>query len=398
MSLNVIVLQRVIPHYRLALFERLYNEFGWIVVTSSGTPNIGPLRFNNLVCEDLPFIKRYDFEWPSKTNGYRCNIPVRAIIDDTGADAVIAEFSMYMDSTYLLPLIRRVKGSPKLLFWSHGFNMDRGLTSARQRILQWPRALLSAMADGHICYSEEGRNYLSRFMGGDRLFVAPNTLDAGTLRREAGEITPMEAPGRPHLLAVGRMTADKDFARLVRIFRALLADFPGAALTVVGDGPAADQVRAAAGDELGRTIFLPGAEYNESRIAGYHESADLCVLTGAAGLGVNHALCYGLPIVAYERTAEGPHHHPEIAYVVDGVTGVRVPHYTDAAMLQTLRELLSRCPDPKAAFRDSINRYVAEHLSLDSMIAAFAKAEEFLRRRMRNRSASSTPAADPRRS
>lgn len=398
MSYKVIVLQRVVPHYRLPLFERLHRDFGWIIVTSSGTPNIGPLRYNNLVSEDLPFIKRYDFEWPSKTNGFRCNIPVRAIIDQTGADAVIAELSMYMNSTYLLPLIRRLKGSPKLLFWSHGFNMDRGLKTARQRMVQWPRTLLSVMADGHICYSEEGRDYLSRFMASDRLFVAPNTLDAETLRREAGEITPMQPPGRPHLLAVGRMVEDKDFPRLVRIFRALLPDVPGAALTIVGDGPAAAEVRAAAGDELDRRIFLPGAVYDESRIAGYHEAADLCVLTGAAGLGVNHALCYGLPIVAYERTAAGPHHHPEIAYVVDGVTGVRVPHYTDEAMLRTLREFLARNSNPKAAFADSIKSYVAENLSLDSMVEEFARVDGFLRRRARNRSGSTTPATDPHRS
>lgn len=393
MSHNIIVLQRVVPHYRLALFERLHQEFGWIIVTSSGTPDIEPLRFNNLVTEDLPFIKRYEFAFPSATNSFRCDIPVRKIIRDTAASAVIAELSMYMNSTYRLAMIRRLAGSPKLLFWSHGFNMDRGLKTAKQRLFQWPRAWLSAMADGHICYSEEGRDYLAGFIPDDRLFVAPNTLDAGTLRREAGEITPMQAPGRPHLLAVGRMTRDKDFARLVRIFRALLADFPGAALTVVGDGPAADEVRAAAGDELGRSIFLPGAEYNESRIAGYHEAADVCVLSGAAGLGVNHALCYGLPIVAYERTPEGPHHHPEIAYVVDGITGIRVPRYTEDAMLQALRDFLSRYPDPKAAFRDKIDRYVADHLSLDSMVSEFAKVDEFLRRRAG--AENPTPLVDP---
>ena len=31
MSHNVIIIQRVVPHYRFALFERLWREFGWHV-------------------------------------------------------------------------------------------------------------------------------------------------------------------------------------------------------------------------------------------------------------------------------------------------------------------------------------------------------------------------------
>jgi glycosyltransferase involved in cell wall biosynthesis len=381
MSHKVIILQRVVPHYRFGLFERLWREFGWIVVTAKDIPDYGLLKFNRLIREDYPFIRRYDFVFPWRRNSYRCDLPVRQILEDTQATGVICEFSMFMNTTYRLPALRRTRGSPTLLFWSHGFNMARGLTSSYQRLMQWPRSLVCAMADGHVCYSEEGRNFLSRFMAADRLFVAPNTLDAETLRHEAGEVTPMKAPGRPHIVTVGRITAEKDFPRLVRIFRALLANHPQAALTIVGDGPDGAQTRSAAGDELGRRIFMPGEEYNESRIAAYYGCADLSVLTGAAGLGVNHALCYGVPIVAYDRTAQGPHHHPEITYVVDGVTGVRAPRYTDEAMLEALRALLSRHPDPRAAFADSISRYVADNLSLDSMVREFAKVDEFIRSR-----------------
>ncbi len=310
---KVIILQRVVPHYRYALFERLWREFGWSVVTTNRVPDRGTLKFNRLIHGDEPFIKRYPFEFPWESNLYRCNIPVRRILEETQATAVICEFSMHMNTTYWLPAVRRARGAPTLLFWSHGFNMDRGLSSPFQRLVQWPRAMMCCLADGHVCYSEEGRKFLSRYIARDRLFVAPNTLDVETLRREAGEVTAMSAPGRPHIVTVGRLTADKDFSRLMRIFRRLLVDLPQAALTLVGDGPDSEHVRAAAGDELGRRIFMPGEEYDESRIAAYYASADLSVLTGAAGLGVNHALCYGVPIVAYDRTETGPHHHPEIS-------------------------------------------------------------------------------------
>jgi glycosyltransferase involved in cell wall biosynthesis len=380
---NVIIIQRVVPHYRFPLFERLWREFGWQVATSKTPPDAGPFKFYRLVEGEHPFIRRYDFEFPSPANQYRCRVPLRRILEDTQAGAVISEFSMRMSTTYDLPLLRRSRGGPALLFWSHGFNMARGLSSRYQRLVQWPRAAIAAMADGHVCYSEEGRDYLSGFMAPERLFVAPNTLDVDTLRADAGEVQAIPAPGRPHIVTVGRITANKDFPRLVRIFRALLADYPHAALTLVGDGPDAERTRAEAGDELGRRIFMPGAVYDEPRMAAYYGSADLSVITGAAGLGVNHALCYGVPVVAYDRTESGPHHHPEIAYVVDGLTGVRVRAYTDEAMLQTLRGFLTRYPDPRAAFAERIDRYVADHLSLDRMVGEFARVGDFIRRRSR---------------
>lgn len=392
---NVIIIQRVVPHYRLSLFRRLWREFGWRVVTSSGSPDAGPLKFNRLVTDDHPFIKRYDFEFPSTTDSYRCQVPLRHVLDDTKATAVICELAMRMNTTYELPMLRRLRGAPALLFWSHGFNMARGLSSRSRRMAQWPRAMICKLADGHICYSDEGRDYLAQFMARDRLFVAPNTLDAETLRAEAGEVQPMAKPGRPHIVTIARATEEKDFPRLIRVFRALLADHPEAALTIVGDGSDIERTRAEAGDELGRRIFLPGAEYDESRIAAYYGSADLSVLTGAAGLGVNHALCYGVPMIAYDRTEQGPYHGPEIAYVVDGVTGVRVKRYTEEAMLQALRDFLAHHPDPRAAFADSIDRYVAEHLSLDSMVREFAKVDEFIRRRSRWPRPSDEEAAAP---
>lgn len=376
---EVVILQRVVPHYRLALFERLWRELGWCVAAAKWVPDIPELSALKIVEDDLPFIKRFDLEFPSPDFAYRCRVPVRRILREIRPTGVICEFSMYMNSTYELPLIRRLRGSPQLFFWSHGFSMERGLVSLGDRLRQLPRAFVSAMAYGHICYSEEGRAYLSRFMPRERLFVAPNTIDTET-SLPASDIS---APGRPHIVTVGRVTAIKEFPRLVRVFRALLADYPQAALTIVGDGPDRERTREAAGDELGRRIFMPGEEYDQARVAAYFASADLSVITGAAGLGVNHALSCGVPVVAYERMAEGPRHHPEIAYVIDGVTGALVKHHTEQAMVDALRAFLSRYRDPRAAFAESISRFVDDHLSLDGMVREFAKVDEFIRKRSR---------------
>ncbi|HRK95909.1 MAG TPA: glycosyltransferase family 4 protein [Rhodospirillales bacterium] len=371
---QTVVFQRVVAHYRLPIFERLYREFGWIVATSRSAP-----EYKKLVHEDYDFIRRFDIQFPNKDNPFEAKVPIRQIIEETKATAVISEFGLRMNSTYELPWIRRTRGKPIVLFWSHGFNMERGFASAKQKLIQSPRVVLSRLIDGHLCYSDEGRDFLARFIPRERLFVAPNTIDVGSLHIAAQEVAPAPAPGRPHLIAVGRLTPDKEIPRLVRLFLGLKAHIPGAGLTIIGDGPDADKVRAAAGLELGKSVIMTGAEYDETKLAAYYHSADVAVFSGAVGLSVNHALAYGVPVVAFARTPEGPYHHPEIAYVVDGVTGRRVPTYSDEAMIEALREFLGKHPDPKAAFAASIREYVNANLTLDGMIREFGKVDAFIR-------------------
>ena len=225
---QTVVFQRVVAHYRLPIFERLYKEFGWIVATSRSAP-----EYKKLVHEDYDFIRRFDITFPNKDNPYEAKVPIAEIIEQTKADAIISEFGLRINSTYALPWIRRTKGKPIVLFWSHGFNMERGLTTPKQKLAQAPRVALSRLVDGHLCYSDEGRDFLARFMPANRLFVAPNTLDVDSLKVIAKDVVPAAAPGRPHLITVGRLTPDKDIPRLVRLFHALRVHLPDAALTII---------------------------------------------------------------------------------------------------------------------------------------------------------------------
>ena len=52
---------------------------------------------------------------------------------------MILEFSLCMSSSYELAAQRRFLGAPVVLFWSHGYDMGRGLATPDQRLRQWPR-------------------------------------------------------------------------------------------------------------------------------------------------------------------------------------------------------------------------------------------------------------------
>ena len=373
---DVIILQRVVADYRLPIYERLWEEFGWTVVTSSEPPSN---TYLNLIEGQYEFIKRYRFRFPDPGNPFRCDVPLHRILAETGAKAVISEFSLRMSSTYELVTRRRFFGSPITIFWSHGYNMSQGLTTLRKKIMQWPRFLLARMGDGHICYSAEGKTVLERYMPAERIFVARNTIDIANFQALARRIQPSPPPGKPSILAIGRLTHDKEFPRLVRVFHSLRTKFPEAVLTIIGDGPETDRTRETAGKALGRSVLLLGELYDQLQLAHHFRSADLVVIPGAAGLSVNHALAYGVPVMAFDRTPDGPHHHPEIAYVIDNVTGYRIPRYSDEALLEGLLSFFSQHEDPKEDFKESIAHFVAENLTLNVMVEDFRKVSEYLR-------------------
>ena len=58
----------------------------------------------------------------------------------------------------------------------------------------------------------------------------------------------------------------------------------------LGTGRTPNGPRAAAGGELGRSVIMIGAEYDEARLAGHYLAAGLVVFPSAVGLSFNHTL------------------------------------------------------------------------------------------------------------
>lgn len=364
---NAVILQRVVAGYRVAVFERLYKEFGWTVVHSENQPEG---TFLDLTAK-AEWSRPYPYRYLAKAHPTWAVIPINRILRDLRPELVIAEAALGMSSTVELLARRRAGRGPRVFFWTHGYNADIGVVTRAQRLRQAPRVAIAALADGCLLYSAGGQEFLRRYVPGKATFVAPNTIDVEGIRNLTRDVTARPRPGWPHLVSVGRFTPPKRFSALVRIFSAFRQRFPDAVLTLVGAGPDVEAVKQSAGDLLDRAVFLPGQIYDEAELATYLRAADAYVIPGAAGLGVNHALAYGLPVALYARTARGPAHRPEADYVVDDVTGCVVPEYSDAAMVEALSDFFRRHPEPRRSFADSIARFVDENLTLDRMIEGF---------------------------
>lgn len=132
------------------------------------------------------------------------------------------------------------------------------------------------------------------------------------------EVTPAKLgvdPDAPVVLAIGRLTAQKDHPTLLRAFARAHARHPSAILVILGIGPLETETRALV-QELGLagSALLPG----RLEIRDWLDRADLFVHTSrweGFGLVLLEAMLAGLPVVATRVSAV-----PEV--VADGETGL----------------------------------------------------------------------------
>lgn len=167
------------------------------------------------------------------------------------------------------------------------------------------------------------------------------------------------APGQPLLVSVGRLVAQKNHALAVRA----LANVPGAALVLVGEGPlAAEMRREAEAVGVADRLVLAGLR------------PDARAVVGAADAVVLPSVWEGLPLVALEALAAGT---PIVATAVrglrelltDGVDALLVPPGDADALASALRRVLE---DGELArrLREGARRTAAAH-SEEAMVEAY---------------------------
>jgi glycosyltransferase involved in cell wall biosynthesis len=373
---RVIILQRVVPHYRMPIYRRLADELGWEIVFGRNVAS------KNLeLVSDAPFLHPVDYRPWSKAGTTRYIVPVSRILEKFKPDAIVAEGAPGMTSTWELGA-RRLLGGTTLMFWSIGY--DPNSPREPDRLVspyQWPYLLAYGLADAMILYGQEGVNFLRRFYPRKPMFVAANTLDMEELQQHRDSTTPAPRIGRPELLTVARLTPSKNVVGLVKSFLAFRRKFPDAALKIVGDGPDRPNVEAAAGDQLGRSVVMVGPSFDETETARHMLAADFFVVAGRVGLSINHALGYDLPTLAFDRGPNGPQHGSEFHYLIDGMTGFVVRDTTTTGLTRKLEELFSNNWDWKGKLRSGIRDFVRDQLAPDRMLDGFRAADAFVEAR-----------------
>jgi glycosyltransferase involved in cell wall biosynthesis len=158
-----------------------------------------------------------------------------------------------------------------------------------------------------------------------RITCLDNAIDSGAFERELALISEEQLrtlrveigaeEGARIGLFCGTLYPDKRLDYMVDAADQVHAALPDFKLVVIGDGPSAGELKAAAASRP--WLKWLGVRRGLEK-AGYFRLADIAFNPGAVGLHVLDAFCAGIPLA----TTSDARHGPEVAYLKDGQNGI----------------------------------------------------------------------------
>ena len=196
------------------------------------------------------------------------------------------------------------------------------------RFYLWLERLMWPLTTAVVCVSEATRRQgvAARACDDARTVVIHNAVEVGSFGARA------ESTGTPRIVSIGRLAFPKDFVTLLAALARVDADYR---VSLVGDGPDADEVAAAVeASGLSDRVELLGAQ---GAVMELLTRSDVFVLSSRSEgfpVSILEAMAAGLPVVATDvgGIAEA---------VVDGETGILVPAADPQGLADALERLLA---------------------------------------------------------
>lgn len=312
---KVVIVQRVLPNYRVPFFQGLRDR-----LTENGVDLslvYGQGNEHDRIKKDSA-----ELAWGTRIrNRYLIGGYVwqPCLEHCRGADLVVVENANRLIVNYWLQL-KQIFGAQKIAFWGHGKNFQGG--GWLSRIV---KDRLMRFSHWWFTYTVQGKELvqLSRFPG-ERVTVVQNALDTTSLKRWKRDITPEEMQRKrdelqlgngPVLLYCGGMYPEKLLPQLISESKSLNREIPSLQLILIGSG-----VHAYLAEEASKKyqwVHYVGPLFGRDKILHY-SMADYVWCPGLVGLGVLDSIALGVPMI----TTEYPGHSPEIAYLRNGENGI----------------------------------------------------------------------------
>lgn len=251
----------------------------------------------------------------------------------------------------------------KLVAWQCGYEYHPG------RLKGWLLDRFVPHYDYHLAYHSNARDYaMSHGARADQITVMHNTINEEkitTLPKDEARVLVVgkhpEIGDRKIILFVGAVLAEKRIEVILQAMDCMRRK--DAVLVLVGDGEHLPAIRQLCSDR--DDVVITGSIVEG--VGPYFDAAELYVLPGTGGLGINEAMAHRLPIVS--GFADGSADD----LVLDGENGYRLRKNTPEELAEKMTAILDN-PElarrmgersremitGKFAFREFINRIVAQ--------------------------------------
>jgi glycosyltransferase involved in cell wall biosynthesis len=369
---KVIIFQCRLPHYRTKLFDNLREECSIRGIELNLVH--GQASHRELSRRDggaLP--------WAYKVNNQYWEIGEQQILWQPfpkvlrNADLIVLPQENRNLSSYKI-LLSRVYSPRKVAYWGHGRNFQSDVPAGLRE--RW-KALLLKRVDWWFAYTEETVGILQKAgYPENRITCLDNSIDNDGFYHDLASISEKRLSdlraeigvedGTKIGLFCGSLYPDKRLDYMVEAADQIHDAFPAFRLIVIGDGPSASEMRAAA---VSRSWLKCVGVRKDLEKAEYFRLADISFNPGAVGVHVLDAFFAGIPMA----TMLDARHGPEIAYLKDGENGI-VAHGNPGNYANRIINLLS---DPTeyqrlcAGAREGAKRY-----TLKNMVDRFAAGIE----------------------
>jgi len=355
---DVVILQTVVPDYRVPVFEMLSRRLEGALEVWSGdqyfTPGIRDCGGGHSWHRRLRnwFSPGRGFSWQS--GHWR-----RA----AGAPLVIAELNPRIVSTWCLLALRRILGKPTLV-WGHSHSHSR---AARWPVVRALRFWMARLAVGVVAYTRTQGEVFRARLPGRQVFVASN----GCLSRADCRVAPGGA--RRNVIYVGRLIAEKKVDLLVEGFLTALPRLPaGARLVIVGEGSPRRNLEQRAGEAgAGDRVLFTGHVSDVGELDRLYASAFCSVSPGYVGLSAIQSLALGVPVLV----ADDEPHSPEIEACIEDVTCRFFRSNDPDALAAGILEMFANA-DEWETRRPAMARRIAEGYTFETMVEGFSLAIE----------------------
>lgn len=367
---KVLIVQRIVPHYRIKFFEKLAacSRFD-LTVAYGDAPRGGFLKsytdaesFRNLYLGNVFLGSQGETVWQSGVASLLCS---------ECFDVVIAEMNPRILSNVIMCLRLRIRGRP-FIWWGHGLSNHSSFWS---RLSDQIKRLLCVLSSATICYDEKrAERLVSLGIPLQKLFVAHNSIDTefiGQLLHQYNHLP------RTRILYTGRLIPEKKVSLLLEGFALAFPHLPAETkLTIIGDGPerAALESQAQSIGIASKVQFL-GEITDESLLSQYFLSSLLSVSPGYIGLAAIHSMAYGVPVVV----ADSEPHSPEIAALKVGFNGLMFRSDDAVSLSKALCGLVNDTRRLNKMSKAALHT-IKEKYSLKNMVRAFEDAVDYVLR------------------